>query len=110
MKARKIELKSVSLSDEDNKSVELLDYANVLRAICRTPTAQGGMDFAEMEHCLAIIRETKSANGVLTLQEIDWKFLCERVKNHRWGFAHAALIQFRDDVINALEVDVEEKK
>lgn len=104
---RYLKLKSIKFADEvkDQKGdVVEFNYVDQIKTIMRTPAnPQAGADIAEIERSLRVlnaVRELKTGD-VLQIEDADWDYLCERVRNQRWMLADQVVVAFKADVESA---------
>lgn len=97
---RKIELKNING----------FDYKQVLSGIISSPQDRNaGMHLDEIRRAIKILDLIEASDGVLVLEETDWKYVQDRVKSAPYVIADKRIIEFADTVIGATEIKVQEK-
>jgi len=119
-KLRKIELKKVDMTVKgpNNKDVEMaFDYKDSLTGALNQPPVDErtghprGFGPVEMRKRLKVIEQVENCkDNKLLLEESEYKELKKCVQDQKWQMAHPIILQYLDDVENAEEVEVAEKK
>jgi hypothetical protein len=80
----------------------IVDYAQLLRDAVRKPlNQQQGADIAEMRQSIRVLDALDSANGVLELEDADWRHLKEKLAAMPWAVIDRRIVQLVEDVENA---------
>ena len=119
-KQRKIELKKVTMTikGQNNKGVETdFDYKSSLIGALNEPPVdertgqQRGFGPVEMRKRLKVLKQVEECkDNKLLLDESEYNELKKCVNEQKWKMAHPTIMQYIDDVENAEEVEVAEKK
>jgi hypothetical protein len=87
-------------------------YAETFVSLSKTP--DGGVTGAEMDIPLAVIDAVTTAReedaAAVLLEDAQWSWLNERIKNNRWGFASRVFQELIAAVEGAEKVDPNKKK
>lgn len=124
MKARKLELKSVEMTEEvydDNKKTftvqkqGTLHYRELLRQIITGPgpNNQGNSSEEVLKSVLLYgkLKEAlKKGDDFVLLDKEDFDYIVNRLNTFRWTVAHPAVSEFITYIRDLKEVEVEEKK
>ena len=104
---RKIELKSVPVRTADRELPDFV-FADGLKQL--TEFKEGGVQSAELRQIIrlhdAIDAAVDARQPCVLIEDRDWEYLCDRMKAHKWTFAHRAFVQLEDAVFDAPSVDV----
>lgn len=123
MKARKLELKEVQMTDEvfnsKTKTFEevnqgVFSYRDILREIILGPGPEGSNSSEQVIKSVMVYGKLKDAlkNGeeVVLLDKDDYDYILARINTFKWRFAHATVAEFIKYVRELAEVEVTEKK
>jgi poly-D-alanine transfer protein DltD len=97
---KQIELKRVESEDQTVR----LDYKELILQISKTHPQ--GITIDQMEKAIRVITKTKSANGVLNLEDADWETLKAYIQAYPFAIADPLILQFAKDVSEASEAKV----
>lgn len=107
--AKKIKLKSTEISVVKDSNPIPFVYGDILQTILKQQP-QGGFTFDDMAKSLKIVDKLEAMKeGVeqfLTLEDVDWTYLKDKVVAFRWGYAHNELLSFRDAIVKAETVEI----
>lgn len=80
------------------------DYAGQIKQLMRNPPVNsGGFTLDQVKLAASIIKEVDQAeDGTLILGKAQWNYLCEMVRGARWALAAPQIIEFCDDVLEAV--------
>lgn len=123
MKARKLELKEIEMTDEvynsTTKEFEIVkqgtfSYREIVRNILMTPGPQGHTSSEEVIKSVMLYGklkdELRKGGSVLLLDKEDYTYLIARLDQFKWGMAHPVIADFIKYLRDLKEVDVEETK
>lgn len=124
MKARKLELKEIEMTDEvwnsTSKTFETVkqgtfSYREIIRTILVQPSnAQGGNSCDEVIKSVLLYGKLKDAmktsSNVVLLDKEDYDYLLPRLNAFKWAIAHPCVAEFIKYIRELPEVEVEEKK
>ena len=85
------------------KKIENFDYRDILRLIVGSAQAAPSMNIEQVRRSVAILDALDSAEEELRLDERDWQYVCQRVKDAQWQVATKEIIGFVDAVELAKE-------
>lgn len=90
----------------------MFDFADAIPQILEAK--QGGMKMDEMRRVNRIIDAIEYARAnnrnFVYIEEEDWVYTRDRVSDNEWPFAHKAFEALADAVINAEQIDLNEKR
>jgi len=106
--AKQIQMKIEKI--EFNGQPTDFSYAKTIKTVLSTP-GPDGFSMEEIELGMRIINKMESKNGSkvadnLTLEDADWKYLKKRIKDFRWGVGHQGILNLRDAVNDAKNIDI----
>ncbi|HEY1299238.1 MAG TPA: hypothetical protein VGF07_02000 [Stellaceae bacterium] len=108
---RQIPLKIVEFSGPTGQKLPDLHYSEALVVIAKAP--QGGLAGDEIDTALAIEAAVSSAvdagRDAVLLDDAQWGWLAERVRQNRWPFASAVFKALIADVVEAAPFDPNRK-
>lgn len=96
---RQIELKKVK--NEDGAE---LDYRTTILVIAKNHPQ--GIRVDNMEKAVRVIAAVRRANGMVKLEDADWQTLKEYIAVYPFAIADPSLIQFKEDIFSAQEVEI----
>lgn len=96
---RKIELREHEDFDADTA---------ILDKVLQSPGKEG-FTVDTMRRALNLTDKLKAANGAILLEEDEWLYLNQSVKNFRWGIPHKVILDLCDRVENAEQVQVKQE-
>jgi len=96
---RFIVLKSFRLEGQTATYRELLKLQ-----IERPVNLQQGMNVAEMRMALKLMDKLDAATDVFALEDAEWEFVKRKIESAGWIKADRGILQFCDDVVDALSV------
>lgn len=121
MKARKLELKDVSITDDilDEKTGSYVStiqgnfsYRDTVKVILLTSPSQGGASSDEVIKSVMIYGklkdELRKKTGSLLLDQEDYEYLLARVNNFKWSASHSVVAEFILYIRGLKEVDLVE--
>ncbi len=111
---KKILLKKIDFQSGKDEKVWTLDYKEQFMSVLNNPLVKDGrpvgISVADMETRLRIRKLIQESAGEVLLESVDYYFLKDLVGQQEWMAVDNAIIEFVNDVRNAEEVPVEEKK
>ena len=80
------------------------DYADQIKTLMRHPPVNiGGFTLDQVKMAASIIKEVDQAEeGALILGKAQWNYLCEMVRGAQWALAAPQIVEFCDDVLEAV--------
>lgn len=106
--AKQIPLR-VEKVEVNGRSVDF-SYIATIKTVLSSPGADG-FSIEEIAQSMKIVNKIESSNGSkvannVTLEDADWTYLKDRIGKFRWGVAHNGILNLRDAVNNAKNIDI----
>lgn len=105
MKSFENKLTAIEMQSGKGEEPPKAEYGDLIAILIAAPK-QGGFDYSDMENRIAIKRsvdESKRKTGepekVIEIEDAPFKYLADLVKNAKWQFWHADLIQLKEDIL-----------
>lgn len=102
------EIQSGKLSLEDANAIIAkeglyLDYRETIAAIVKSsPSKNGGVDIDAMRKHIRILDALDSSeDGIMNIEDADYRLLKDLVSKHKWGVADRNILTFVDDITSA---------
>jgi hypothetical protein len=83
---------------------DAFDYADQIKTLMRHPPVNiGGFTLDQVKMAASIIKEVDQAeDGALIMGKAQWNYLCEMVRGAQWALAAPQIVEFCDDVLEAV--------
>lgn len=107
--AKKIELKIVKLGND--KEAADFDYKKMITMVISTPPPPpaSGFSLEDVRMSNKINKALEGIKGVeksIILEDNEWKYLRDKVADHRWGMPHPEIEIFSDLILQAETTDL----
>ena len=97
---RYIHLRNVKPED----TAEIFSYKDQIKVIASQKQDGSGFNIEETRQAIRILEALQPLDphsGILQLEDADYAYLTAKLKTWKFGMAHAVLIDFYDDIMNA---------
>lgn len=96
------EIKLKVLDEKDQK--DRLSYKEILLTMLKTPQSKEGLTIDDIRQSVKIMEKLEAAKDSIKLEDAEYLYLQNKIKNFKWAIAHKNIVQFIDDYNNAREV------
>jgi len=98
MKSIENKTTTINKADAEQNIIGKSDYSDLIKIVIGRGK-QGGFTWDDIENRTAINNALKDVNGVIELEDANFKYLKELVKATTWAFSHEDLLAFREDIM-----------
>lgn len=104
---RKIELKSVPVTSINLTPPMIIDYREQITEALRASPVNG-VDFAEMERVMPLIKKVKDAGKHLLVEEAEFQIIVEKLKAVKFKVIIEEIYHMMSEILNVEEYSIEE--
>lgn len=84
--------------DENGNYLGKCKYSNLINIVLKSPK-QGGLDYEDVEHRIAISKAGREDPPTIELEDAYFNYLKKLVKDAKWAFFHEDVLKFKEDIL-----------